>query len=46
MARKRGKFRMVKHHAGQNHRNPKQSGHGGGKHKRLIKTATKAKGRR
>jgi len=38
MAR-RGKVRMVKHHASQNHRNAKQSGHGKGKKKRLIKTA-------
>jgi hypothetical protein len=41
----KGKFRMVKHHAGQNHRNAKQGGHGKGKGKRLIKTAHK-KGKR
>lgn len=43
MARK-GKFRMVKHHASQNHRHPKQAGHGGSKKgKRLIKKATEAR---
>jgi hypothetical protein len=45
MARK-GKFRMVKHHAAQNHRHSKQGGHGGSKSKALIKTAHTKKGRK
>lgn len=44
---RKGKFRMVKHHAAQNHRHPKQGGHGGKKgNKHLIKTAHTKKGRK
>lgn len=46
MPRKKGKFRMVKHHASQNHRNKKQSGHGGSKSKHLIKQGHTKKGRK
>lgn len=47
MARKKGKFRMVKHHAAQNHRHPTQKGHGGSKHgKKLIKKSFGKKGKR
>ncbi len=46
MPRKKGKFRMVKHHAAQNHRSAKQGGHGGGKGKHLLKTAHTKKGKK
>jgi hypothetical protein len=36
--KKKGKFRMVAHHAAQNHRHSKQAGHGGGRKKALIKS--------